>query len=483
MKNIFKKIALFGATVMALASCASLLPNRPHRSRSSSEEISDSFNDAITSSDYPSSTRYRDSSSNGGGRSSSYYDYYDYKESDTFRLEGVRGLLQCDLNQRQYFIYQVFNERTGQPDRIVDYKITTDGSLKFAFELLDNNRMLQVAFTPNNSEISENDLTIVTEHGGSFRAITRVIVGSNSDDSDIYIDYTHELVCAPGVDTSILFHAYNRRTGVDFNFDKKSPFEITYIDESLVKFNNSYISSVENGNNLIFDLKTINEGKGNIRVNLKFDNGSTFEVIVFVTIRPDIWIRYNPEPIVVPYNGSTLVTVEAIQYDPRTGRESSIALDFDKSLFCCNGLKCQIVETSQNKVTLLIENVKSDYGDLWFYFWTESGYYFDAGIGIMSQQAYESQRWINIDFNYIRYQTECTMRFALGSYTGDKIIRSIKFVSKNKIIPDFVANNINATYYEYKFTPSSYGEEESHIVITEDNGNVIETNWGFYVEP
>ena len=476
MKNIFKKIALLSAAILTLSACANLLPNLSRRIRSTSSEISESF-DGGMSSGYPSSTRYRDSSS--GGRSSSYR--YDYKEGDTFRMEGMRGNYQCSLYIQQSCDYWVYNERTGEVDKIINYSFSSENDLNPSFKLTEDNRMLRMSFIPVKPGIYENHITVTTEHGGTHKVFSRVLVDSNTYDSDIHIDYPFEFICSPDSVNTFYAHAYNNQTGQDIYFKKTNPIEIVSTDETMVKFNRASI--YENRAEAIADIQTFDEGKCSIELKLNFNDGRSFNIVVFVIIRPDIWIKTNPEMVYIPYNSSALAEIEVVQYDNKTGREYPANIDFDKCEFYCYNFKYEIVEFAEDKITVRFYNERSDYGDFEAYLWTDKGYYLNIGIGIMSQQAYESQRWINIDFNYIRYQTECTMRFTLGSYTGNKIIRSIKFVSKNKIIPDFVANNINATYYDYKFTPTSYGEEEVNIVVTEDNGNVVETNWGFYIEP
>ena len=477
MKNIFKKIALLSAAILTLSACANLLPNLSRRIRSSSEEINESFNGGNMNSDgYSSSTRYSSSSYNGGKSSSAY----DYKEGDTFCLQGPRGIYQLPLDFSTSFDFRVFNERTGYSDTIIDYSFDIDSRIKTSFELFDNNTVLFVSISTPTFCISEGEVSITTQHGGVFKTYFGIVVDSNREDSNIHVNYPCNYVCPPVATSGFSISAFNKRTGQEIKFDKNNPFEITSIDESFVKVVNTQFNNSQS--DLQIDIQTIASGRSQLHFRIKFSDGSIFEGVMFLTIRNDIWARINPDPAVVSDSGSSLVTIEAFEIDFKNGREIAANLDLNKINVIVYGFKYQIVEVVGNKITLLVEGNKSDYGDIYIGYWSQEGFYYEFGFGIMSQTCYESQRWIDFEIDYMRYQKECTMRIYLRGYLGNKIIKNIRITSTYKKIPGLLVNDVYAEYYEFKFTPTDYGEEELKIVITGEDGVITDTYCGFYID-
>jgi len=44
------------------------------------------------------------------------------------------------------------------------------------------------------------------------------------------------------------------------------------------------------------------------------------------------------------------------------------------------------------------------------------------------------------------------------------------------------ATDIYAESYEYKFTPTCFGQEDLNVVITDEDGNVAEGGFGVYAD-
>ena len=469
MKSIFKKIALLGATVMALASCASLLPNRSHRSRSSSDEI-------YEASYQGNGSQFINPSSPSGGRSSSSKS--EVVNNSQYYLQGPAGTFECAVDEESGFEYNVISSETGMAAQISSFSIEHTGSIETHGELQNNNVSLWVYVTPYDSGVFEFNVEVTDIYGRSFFQNSRIIANRHNFDSNVRVEYQSYAVVPPYCGFGISFNVFNMRTGETYYLDKNHPFDVGHINESVVKINN--FQAVNTGEFLNIDFESVDSGIDLVELKLIMKNGSTYNITIYIEVRPEVWFEQS-NPLVIPYNDYIDVTFEAFQNDKYYGMINA-HLDLDKTSVEVHSFAYEILDFSSYKITLRIYNNTTDYGDILIRAYTEEGFYYEWGCQIVSERVYETERWVSCNIEYVRYKQSSKMVFFLEGYFGRIIIKDIDISFKNGKIDNLFAKNVYGESYEYHFVPTGYGDETMHVSITSEEGYVYETECSFYID-
>lgn len=453
MKNLFKKIALLGAAIITLASCSSLLPNRPVRSKNSSEVITD----------------YDD-------RSSSYNQ--ETNGSGQYFLNGPSGIFLANIDEEYAFEYSLTDIISYGAGQIDEYSVEYVGSLDFYFDLVENRRSLRVTVIPYDGGLFDCSINISSRNGETYKAFMRFVVSQNRADSDVYIEYEHYIRVPYNCGWSMGFRAYNRQTGYNLKLNKDHPFDVGYINESFVEMDNYSVYDNDEFLDIYFYSKDY--GIDSVDIKLILDDGSTHNVTLFIEVVPD-WRVETSVPLYVAYNDYLDVTFEVVQFDYQ-GNAIDASLDLNKSTFMVNGFTYEILDFSSYKITIRFYNNLTDWGGINLFLVTEEGYYLEWGNTIVSEYVYEVERWINLDIYEFTYQRESLVRFYLSGYSGQTtIIRDIEIVFEYGKIDDCFVTNLYEDYFEYYFVPYDYGDEIMHVSITSEEGYLFETEYSLYI--
>ena len=445
MKRLAKLIiALTGA--LSLTSCLSLLPTGGPRRKSES---------SIRSGDF----------SSGSG---------------DYTLDGPRGSYGMEIGSEIWWTYSVSDNVTGEQLMINDYYVEHDEGIDVYDSLLGDSRLLELRVNSYQTGIYNFKITLTISSGESFTRQNRVIVDSNYFDNDIHVDYPCEVQITRESSFGLYFRAYDNRTGQNMSFDASHPYDIGYLDTQIIDVTNYHLE--DDNRSLYLDILSNKNGASELDIKLVFNDGSTFNVTIFVFVRPDIWFECR-DSLVVDYGESINATFEVYQYDPPRGQ---MPLDIDpNNLFIetNGGFTYEVVDFYDNKITLKITNQGyGDYGNLTIYYYDENGTYFEWGNEIISMEVFLRDRWVGVDFGMVERLATSTIKIYLGTRYGYATIYSLSIEARNDIIPDLESTIVNTESYEYTFIPYSAGYEELEITVVDENYNTFQTTVGIEIQ-
>lgn len=448
MKRLAKLlIALTG--VLSLTSCLSLLPTGGPRRRSES---------SIRSGDFP---------------------YDNFSGSGDYTLNGPRGTYCLQMGSEIWWNYSVSDNMTGEQLIINDYYVEHDDGIDIYESLQYDKRSLELRVNSYQTGIYNFKITLTISSGESFSRQNRVIVDSNSVDNDIYIDYPCEVQITRESSVDLYFRAYDNRTGRDVSFDASHPYDIGYLDTEVVDILGYHLE--DNNRYMYLNILSNKNGASELDLKLIFNDGTTYNVTLFVFVRPDIWFECR-DNLVADYGESIYATFEVYQYDPPRG-QSPLTID-PNNLYIeiNNGFIYEVADLYDNKISLLITNdAYNDYGNLTIYYYDENGTYFEWGIEIISMEVFLRDRWINYDIGVLERLATSSIKFYLSTRYSYAMIHSISIEAQYDIIPDLSTTVVNSDVFEYTFVPTTSGTEELLITIVDENDNTFSTTIGLHV--